>query len=1258
MTGIRKLLVLPGDHIGPEIIAEALKSLKVLEEERPGFKVQLSYGLIGGASLDKTNNPITEEVLEAALASDAILLGSVGGPEWAHVPGALSPEKGILRLRQRLDAFANIRPCRFCASSLVEQSSLKADVVKGVNFIVVRENCGGAYFGHKIEAEDEASDLWIYRRDEVERCARVSAALARTMAGDDKRPAIVWNADKANVLASGRFWRTVTHDTFQREFPDIELRDQLADSAAMIMVKAPTKLNGVIHTDNTFGDILSDISGGLVGSLGVLPSASVCGIPGERPVKGVYEAVHAKILIENGADVNAKNSILDTPLHTTVNRGHLNRARALIENGADINVKINQHLGSPLHLAIQSEHLDIAKVLIENGADLNAKNSNLDTPLHLAIQREHLDIAKFLIESGADINVKNRYFGSPLHLAIQNGHLDIAKILIENGADTNVKINQHLGSLLHLAIQNEYLDIAKVLIENGADLNVKNQYLETPLHLAIQREHLNIAKFLIENGADINVKNRHFGSPLHTAVKCRLLDIAKILIENGADVNAKNSILDTPLHIAVGRGDLNMIALLLEKGADANKPRRSGHTALTMALQKQLHGVVETLLQAGALIRETIRDQVFSEQNVSQGITLEIVMDWDIAYFMENGLSGVEDFRRTVTLTGSVQNAQMMSCEDYVAQTWGDSGLRILDAMIRALKSRTVVTDIFDDQRVRFVLHKGTMRIVAEAPEGKIVDLMEQIAWLGCVFAREQTKSEHGPFLATGSYLISPRSGTYQLRIQSYPLEGYPNESCWTKILRSAILAVGYPVRERREGFGLEIPFPLLLRFADISVCMEYGGGTLLVGPSNILFPSRKLEDGIQWHITDATSAKEAAEVIDQSLDWIRTDNIGQLGEHRAYLGYCSRALVLLGTHELLSSQATSELLSLLPKSKSRIEMAHEGTMSAGFSIRGIFNTTVGGKWTLPPRLNVSLEDNRDLEDLLRAASRRPILVYDHNEDRGWLVPELSLVFHMALTYLHQADVYQRYPLNVQEALPYLTAAVDDGLKVYNLVKDNWNLELYEKIEDGQLKTFGMVIRDFIKDLRKLRTAENIRRIEKGFKLPLFSSRTLRGWDFSELAFKAENIFQREMKWKNGGPKWAMLGDTHDMLVILGSCLGDLVRPDLEKTIVTSGWETTPKGAGLLTATNSCVLQLAQKRILLTVNEMTPKQPSKKLFWYRPTVHPGCNCYNACLSIHEITQNGTKTCTKTQDPRKLEFHGATVFGCANPYHKSLERGAR
>lgn len=292
-----KLLVLPGDHVGPEIVAEALKVLNALREFRPDVEINTQYGLIGGASLDRHGVPITEEVLREAEASDAVLLGSVGGPEWSHIPGHLSPEQGILQLRQRLMAFANIRPCQFPAPGLTGQSPLKEDVVSGTNFILVRENCGGAYFGAKEEQQDMGSDLWVYSRPEIERCARVSAALATQFGREGNwttsgGSALVWNVDKANVLASSRVWRKVTHETFEKEFPGVELHDQLADSMAMFMVRSPTRFNGIIHTDNTFGDILSDISGGLIGSLGLLPSTSVCAVPGEGPCRGIYEAVH------------------------------------------------------------------------------------------------------------------------------------------------------------------------------------------------------------------------------------------------------------------------------------------------------------------------------------------------------------------------------------------------------------------------------------------------------------------------------------------------------------------------------------------------------------------------------------------------------------------------------------------------------------------------------------------------------------------------------------------------------------------------------------------------------------------------------------------------------------------------------------------------------------------------------------------------------------------------------------------------------
>ncbi|TQV93607.1 3-isopropylmalate dehydrogenase [Cordyceps javanica] len=296
VTGTFKILVAPGDHAGPEVMHEALRVLEVIQECRPGLTFTITTALVGGCSLDRHGVAITEQVLEQATQSDAVLFGSVGGPEWAtSVP---NPESGLLLLRKRLDAFANLRPCNIIVPALVDASPIKADVVRHTNFIVVRENCGGAYFGAKVEEAGLASDLWVYTPEEVERCGRVAAAVARLMkrpgdgTGNLDKPAVVWSADKANVLASGRLWRRVTTELFAREFPDVELRHQLADSMAMLMVRNPRGFNGVIHTDNTFGDILSDISGAIVGTLGTLPSASLSGIPGEGKCNGIYEPVH------------------------------------------------------------------------------------------------------------------------------------------------------------------------------------------------------------------------------------------------------------------------------------------------------------------------------------------------------------------------------------------------------------------------------------------------------------------------------------------------------------------------------------------------------------------------------------------------------------------------------------------------------------------------------------------------------------------------------------------------------------------------------------------------------------------------------------------------------------------------------------------------------------------------------------------------------------------------------------------------------
>lgn len=193
----------------------------------------------------------------------------------------------------RIPAFANIRPCTFYSKSLLHLSPLKPSIATGTNFILLRENTGGAYFGPKVEETNYASDTWEYTTPQITRCCHVAAALSKTMSLTTSTPTPVWSADKANVLASSRLWRRVTTEIFATDYPEIELKHQLADSMSLLMVKAPTMFNGVIHTDNTFGDMLSDQAGGIVGTLGILPSASLSGVPGPgMRCNGIYEPVH------------------------------------------------------------------------------------------------------------------------------------------------------------------------------------------------------------------------------------------------------------------------------------------------------------------------------------------------------------------------------------------------------------------------------------------------------------------------------------------------------------------------------------------------------------------------------------------------------------------------------------------------------------------------------------------------------------------------------------------------------------------------------------------------------------------------------------------------------------------------------------------------------------------------------------------------------------------------------------------------------
>ena len=267
-----RVILLPGDGIGPEIIAPAIEVLGAV-----GAEFDYEEHQFGGASIDAYGTALTDETLAACRAADAVLLAAVGGPKWDTTdPSRPRPEQGLLGLRKGLGLFANLRPVK-PIPALYDASPLKAEVIEGTNLLVVRELTGGIYFGAKTRTEDSASDDCVYTRDEIERIARVAFRAARSR---------VTSVDKANVLETSRLWREVVRGVHAEEFPNIELEHLLVDNAAMRLVAAPRHFE-VILTENMFGDILSDEAAMLTGSLGMLPSASL----GEGG-PGVFEPVH------------------------------------------------------------------------------------------------------------------------------------------------------------------------------------------------------------------------------------------------------------------------------------------------------------------------------------------------------------------------------------------------------------------------------------------------------------------------------------------------------------------------------------------------------------------------------------------------------------------------------------------------------------------------------------------------------------------------------------------------------------------------------------------------------------------------------------------------------------------------------------------------------------------------------------------------------------------------------------------------------
>ena len=288
-TNTKKILLLPGDGIGPEVVSETKKVIDWFNKKK-SLDFKIDQDLIGGAAIDKHGVPITDEVFYKALESDAVIFGACGGPKYDNLEFSKRPERALLKLRKELKLFANLRPA-ICFKQLVEASSLKPEIISGLDIMIVRELTGGIYFGEPrgIEPiennERKGINTHTYTTSEIQRVARVAFDLAK------KRQNKVTSCEKSNVMEAGLLWREEVQDLHEKEYKDVELNHMLADNCAMQLLRNPKQFD-VIVTDNLFGDMLSDQASMLTGSLGLLPSASLGAKNKEGQMRAMYEPIH------------------------------------------------------------------------------------------------------------------------------------------------------------------------------------------------------------------------------------------------------------------------------------------------------------------------------------------------------------------------------------------------------------------------------------------------------------------------------------------------------------------------------------------------------------------------------------------------------------------------------------------------------------------------------------------------------------------------------------------------------------------------------------------------------------------------------------------------------------------------------------------------------------------------------------------------------------------------------------------------------
>ncbi|KAB5554433.1 hypothetical protein GE09DRAFT_1120954 [Coniochaeta sp. 2T2.1] len=645
---------------------------------------------------------------------------------------------------------------------------------------------------------------------------------------------------------------------------------------------------------------------------------------------------------------------------------------------------------------------------------------------------------------------------------------------------------------------------------------------------------------------------------------------------------------------------------------------------------------------------------------------LSIHADWPLAEFCSRELPDYEglesDIPLVLTLTqimgvGTAGGfTQAASCEEYTHMVWGSRGSRILRAILPGVRQGlchfeegTLSLDMVQDKSSEARIDRAMITLSGDLHD--VADVLEQLAWLACVF---RPSSSQSPICESSVRLSLDSVKGHQLLLQEltpFPDPLYPVTPCWTLAIPTAVIATGFPIRQRNEGRGVEISFDLMASLLRVSAVSEIQGRQALVGPSNVVVPSGPLlEDGdaVQWHC-----------VSSKKLITSNTDNIfegsmavdkpvAELAKLRCFLGYFERATVHLGTDET-RNQVIGE--TNLPRSNQRLELAREMTFTTGFSIPGIINGTVGGKVLLQKSLQVAFSDKKEHHDLLADSKMQSVVLYDTNTRTGWLVSELSIVLHLVLLFLNLPATRPRYQDRIPD-LQYLPGSRDGGQAAMDFIYQHGDLPLWRKASTTEYKLLQDVVDDFLRSVRALGNASLLQQKPKRLFLKLAG---LRGWEFTDILRKKSLIDEKRLP-SGHVPSWWRLCDEGTVYTIFATGLGQVIRPTSR---VPPGWQTVLEGADLLVASTSCIRQLRE-------HARTCADPNKgysitrNLLW-----DPQCERYRDCdRSCEQFIQylrpirNSDRYSIPSLAVRSLD---AIIFGDHQQFHevvRQLEQGMR